>query len=536
MKTFLGFLFSIVILFTSGSALAITWPDNIGWRIATMGGAALAFEDETTALTLFNHENPAGIVFEKNLNRTDGGLSYISKSVSGELWPGMTQKTVTTEMGLIPSGAEYGSSICRLTDNMFLSYGVGGGLSNINTTLTSPVATIEDTFSTLAYSGLAYLAYKFDFGLALGGGLAYSRMTGGPQSLDGIYNLYAPYGGSTSKFDLSAGNLNWDLGAAYVKELANGNSLTLGIQCGADDELPNLDNVDPTDPTSLVGAQGDFDMILDLEGTIPLFGDSSGKTRLTPSPLKVGGEAIFNLGTMLEAGLLFDYKMRELNYKEEANGSVTADFKIFSESGLGLTPVVRAKLQLGEDLHLLPGAMFTTWGSGIQDSYTIYLATNETFKDASTTINHSTFALGLGVQALGKKLQAGLQYAFAANTATTSSFNPDGSSAGPDTDVDSGLSKLQGGAEYWLLPIFALRAGYAILTDTLKEGALNPSGDPVDLRSLDNRITFGLGLAIPDGLAADLLVKLDTITQEPKPDPVATHNVTDISLGLHLPF
>ena len=45
-------------------ALALRWPTNLGRRVETMGGATLAIEDKTTAVSTVNHQNGAGSLFE----------------------------------------------------------------------------------------------------------------------------------------------------------------------------------------------------------------------------------------------------------------------------------------------------------------------------------------------------------------------------------------------------------------------------------------------------------------------------------------
>lgn len=63
---------------TAADTRAADWPNNYGWRVATLGGTYLAVPDETTNLNLFNLENPAGLAFLPPMNRFDlsAGLEF----------------------------------------------------------------------------------------------------------------------------------------------------------------------------------------------------------------------------------------------------------------------------------------------------------------------------------------------------------------------------------------------------------------------------------------------------------------------------
>lgn len=65
---------SLVFLSLPCTSHAFSWPDNYGWRVAAMGGAALGIEDETTEINLFNLQNPAGLVLLDGGSRIDLAL------------------------------------------------------------------------------------------------------------------------------------------------------------------------------------------------------------------------------------------------------------------------------------------------------------------------------------------------------------------------------------------------------------------------------------------------------------------------------
>ncbi len=65
---------SLVFLALPFTSHALSWPDNYGWRVAAMGGAALGIEDETTEINLFNLQNPAGLVLLGGGSRIDLAL------------------------------------------------------------------------------------------------------------------------------------------------------------------------------------------------------------------------------------------------------------------------------------------------------------------------------------------------------------------------------------------------------------------------------------------------------------------------------
>ncbi len=82
--------------------------------------------------------------------------------------------------------------------------------------------------------------------------------------------------------------------------------------------------------------------------------------------------------------------------------------------------------------------------------------------------------------------------------------------------------------------MLAVRAGYAILGDVLKDGALDGNGHLTDLTNTTGRFTVGAGLAMLNGTTADLLIQMDTRTSDPKQDPEPKDTGLGIMLGLKM--
>lgn len=531
-------------------ALAVQWVTDLGYRVDTMGGATLGIEDETTALNLFNHENLSGLAFLKKMNRIDLGVFYTSDNNSvtypATLFSPETKVTsASTDMELTRPGAEYRGVTYWLGDNLVVRAGIEGLV--MNTTL-SQTGSPDQKIDFSGLGGGASVAYKTDLGLALGAGIVYTGMGGKPGSLDGMFNIYGDeaqamnpaFVGTTSKFEFSGSNFNWGVGAGYAADLAPDAKLSLGVQVGNDNTRPdasmaaNLSSLDPL-------AVGDYTFVVDTAGSIDTLGfvypvpvQITDKRTFTPSTMRIGAEAILNLGTMLEAGLLFDSKSTDVKYKDELtqaigtnSASTSTDFKVASQSLVGITPEVRANLPLSEDMNLLPGVRFSTYGSGTKDYYN-YNGT-EAVKALEYKPTESSLAVGAGLQAMKKQLQVALQYEMGTLKQDVTQFDSSGNALGTVSQPDTNLSNLRLGGEYWVIPMLAIRAGYAMLNSTVKA----TSGDQ---KSNTGRITFGAGLAMPDGLTADLLIKLDTYTTDPAPDPKPTHTATGIYLGTRIPI
>ena len=528
----------------ASSALAIRWLDNMSWRVEAMGGATLAIEDETTALTAFNHENSAGQAFEKKMNRLDGGLMYSSTNYSQD-FTGGNYTVTSSDMEVARPGGEYRGVTYWIGDDWLIKGGIEGMIINATITTEGGGTSTEEKIDFSGLGAGAGLVYKTDFGLALGIGLQYTGAGGKPDPLDGSFNVYSPMG-TTDKIEMAATNLNWSLGAAYVLDkIGENNKLTLGFQVSADNTLPDVSSFSSLasiGPASF----NDFNAIVEMAGNIVGVGDVTNTMTYTSTPLKISGEAIFDLGSILQAGLLFDSKTLAVQEKNESTGygvfaflAPNTDYKAISQSQLGISPVVTANLPLGEDLNLLPGLMFTTWGSGALDSYSLDLSTadvNDSYKSSTTETTKSSVAIGLGLQAMSKQLQLGVQFAGGTGLSETTPYTPSGN-AGTVSDLDTSFSKICGGAEFWVMPIFAIRAGYTMIADVTKEGAWDSNaGEWVDDKDIINRITFGVGLAMPDGIKADLLVKLDTYTDDPALDPKPTNTAMGIFLGVSTPL
>ncbi|MCD4814618.1 OprO/OprP family phosphate-selective porin [bacterium] len=526
---------SLVVCFgiaLASSALALRWPDNASYRVSTMGNAALGIEDETTALTIFNHQNIAGVAFNKKENRSDFGLGYASTNYTVDYDSGAKYENLGTGFDLVRPGAEYRGITYWLNDNVIIRAGIEGLMLNMK-----EISTASDGTSTeevLAFSGLgggASATYKLDGGLAFGAGVTYIGAGGKPDSLDGAYNVF----GTTSKFEIAASVLSWGVNAGYELMLENDNKLTFGLGVHSDDDLPDF-----------VSSEGDYNVTQTMEGEIPTSPTTtiamSIEEATTQSPLFISGEAIFNMGSMLEAGLLFDYGMKSINEKITTTTDGTAvetDYKTNDITELVIAPVVQANIPVGDGMAILPGVQFSTAGSSNTDDFSLDYTTtdddNDTYKSSETVVANNLIGIGCGFQAMEKQLQVAVQYETGSWTSDYTPYAADGT-AGTVIDSEGSVSNIKAGAEFWVIPMLALRAGYQLLASTTKDGTVDSDGNIVDDISNTNRITLGAGLSLPQGMLFDLLVELDTNTSDPVSDPEPSNTAMNILLGVKLPI
>ncbi len=188
----------ILTLALVGSASALRWPTNASYRVTTMGGATLAIEDETTALTIFNHQNPAGLALNKKENRLDIGLNYLYDSVVTES-AFLKDANDTTTLELVRPGAEYRGLTYWLGDQFVVRAGIEGMLVTNQMTQTPAVGDeVKDALNLSGLGGGASVGYKTDSGLALGGGISYLGAGGKPDDKLG-FNPYLDFGGTSDK-------------------------------------------------------------------------------------------------------------------------------------------------------------------------------------------------------------------------------------------------------------------------------------------------------------------------------------------------
>lgn len=541
MRRYFGLGLAILgVLALAGTAQAIKWPTDMSYRIETMGGAKLSIEGETASITTFNHENLAGLALLGKVNRADLGLFYASDETKTTVAPGVEYKTTSTDLELTRPGGQFRGVTYWLDDNLVIRGGIEGLMTTMSTSMTGAP---EEKLSFSGIGGGLSVGYLIMPSLAVGAGFAYVGAGGKPDSLTGAFNvvgMMSPFGGETTKFEFSATNLAYGLGAAYVADLGDQNALTFGAQFGADDDRPNLTGLDLSSASSML-AFNDYTMVATIEGNAftPL-GDVAivDKTTITPAPMKVGGEIIFNMAKMLEAGLLIDYKTKELKQKSEstqAGVTSSTEYKVLADSNLGISPIVRGKFDLG-GVNLLPGISYSTLGTGTTDMFAPNPMTadeNDVFKYGTTAKTAGVLGIGVGMQALEKQLALALQYDMGNYKNEAKSLDFDGNQVGSTATSESTSSAIRVGGEFWVMPILALRAGYALLNTTDKADSTIP-GD-VDVKYDTNRITFGAGLSL-QGFIADLLVKLDSYKQDPAPDPAPTHSAMGVYLGLRLPI
>ncbi|MCK5217986.1 hypothetical protein KAR10_00590 [bacterium] len=515
--------FNIIILIGSAAALAIPvhavdWPTNLGWRVESMGGTGLCIQDETTDLTLFNFENIAGLALNKKMDRLDLAAGY-SVDIAEEATTTVLDKKIFNSIySFGQTGTEYQGLTCWLNDNLVVRFNIEGTHDALITD--NEADEIRDQLIFQGLGGGAALAFKSEYGLTCGVSFNYSRSNAKPELIaQGIYDVYGIIDfsgntqGATHKYEISTGNLKWQAGMGVVFDLYDNKKLTLGAHFGSDDE--------PTDYTSrieITGTQYDNDV--------------SELTITTPSPFRIGVQGIFSFDNVFEAGLIIDYKFNETNTKNEVTNAFAlteSDYKSYSASFLGITPVLRANIPLGEDLCLLPAVMITNWRSGTMRNFRLVAAPDTTSSTITNIVNRALI-FGLGVQSISKQIQAAVQLSIKDNVM-------DSATGFLDNISQNSVDTIRAGAEYWILPVFAIRGGIALITETNIEAITNFfTGEKTDINNLDVRITMGLGLAWPESLSADLLVRLDTYTQDPEPDPNPNHTATGVFLSIRYPL
>lgn len=564
----------------ANTALALRWPDNMSRLVETMGGAFLAIEDETTALTPFNHQNVAGAALLKKMDRIDVGIGYDSDlykidyeysiflPLSGTTTIKTTSETKISGLKLTRPGAEFRGITYWLNDNTLIRAGVEALSWNwkddFNYEATDSTGTTaftsDDTFGITGLGANASFCYKTDMGLTVGAGLSYKGAGGKPGDLEEGFNVFGNNSSGnpqTTKLEANATNLDWAVGAVFALPDIGGedNKLTFGLSAHADDDMPDF--------ASIIGlsiapsVMGDFSSVINLEGDIEGLGVVTETYTYTLSPMVISAEAIFDVGSMLAAGILFDTKSSSMNTKEEYTGYPTGitqnvDYKNADISITGITPVIAANIPVGEDFAVLGGLMFSTWGSGKTDNYDLDPTTtdiNDTYKDDVDETSSSLIAIGAGVQAMGKQLQLNVQYETGAIKMDDTNYDTNGAIV-QQTDKNGNLvniitsentiSNVRFGAEFRVMPVLALRAGYAILAATTKDGFFDLSTTPVSYKDLiitTNRITLGAGMNLTQGTAIDLLVRIDSKTRAPEyQDITITDSAMAVLLGAKIPL
>ncbi|MEW6516788.1 MAG: hypothetical protein AB1439_07795 [candidate division FCPU426 bacterium] len=554
-KAMLASLTVTVICVCTNPAIALRWPTNAGVRVQSMGNATLGIEDETTALTIFNHQNVAGRAFDEKKNRLDYGLNYYSQDWKLD-FPTSEWELKYGDIGAGRPGGEYQGLACWLDENTVVQASVEGSAKYISDRSASSAGEWTDQLKSYLYGGGISAAYKLDIGLALGAAVSYLGANAKPDSLLGSFNLASVMwmpggmilaGATTTKFEVASSDLYWRTALAYeVKNLGGDDKLTLGLGVSGEDTSPGFGVDAGTYLVASADILGSYNGTVVLEGNDPVLGDVSSKRTLTQMPVVVDAEAIYDLGGWLSAGLLFDYLMNEYHRKVEYQGfdalapsarPVNTDQKTKALQQWGITPVVRGKIAVAEDVVLLPGLSYSTWGSG-NGEYFLHDPTfadpNATYKNSTSVTNSGSFAVGIGVQTLGKQFQGALQYENSASKSETERYDLDGNSLGKTSSEGGIINNFRVGAEFLPIPELAVRAGYALLQTTYKDGAMDNDGNVVDLKLYTGRISAGVGAYIIEGMNLDLLVIVDNKYSEPKSSPEPQESLVNILLGVHM--
>lgn len=553
-KHFVGGLAILFGIVCANPVLALRWSTNAGIRVQSMGNATLGIEDETTDLTIFNHQNAAGRVLNEKKDRLDYALYYSTRDWKLDLTSAIWENKYN-DSGLDRPGGEYRGLTYWAGDNLVFQANLEGATRYFIDQSTTATGVWKDQFNSYMFGGGLSAAYKLDMGLAIGAGISYMGANGKPDSLNGSYHL-APLmfwpvtdipGTTTTKFEVSAANLDWSAALAYeIENLGENGRLVVGLGVHGDDSPPLFggDAGPYLSPSAYM--LGSYRGTVTLEGNVPSLGDVSSKYTLTQMPLVVNAEAIYKLGNWMSAGLLIDYLLNEYHRKVEYKGfealAPTLQPANYSQKEAvlrqwGITPVVRSQIAVAEDITLLPGISYSTWGSGRQESYahdSSFSDPGQTYKSGASDTTVGLVAVGVGVQTLSKRLQGALQYENVTRKMEGTSYAVDGTSIAR-ISVDGGIqNNYLIGVEFQLMPEMAIRAGYALLQTVFKDGAYDTSGNTVDLKLNTNRITAGLGVHVQRGLELDLLGVFDMIAAEPKSTPEPTDTAINLLLGIHM--
>jgi hypothetical protein len=335
--------------------------------------------------------------------------------------------------------------------------------------------------SLFGFGGGIDAAYLVNPSTAVGLSVGYSSNTTKPEEL-------AP-GVSKEEATLSNLPLNFGAGMVMPEMLGAKQDLALGLSVNTlggftDVDLTELDN-----------------------------GDSSKQT-LAVNLLNISLQAL-TAGEMLQAGLVFDYVSSEGRTKFEITGVDIVDFKDASTSGIVLSPIVKAAFKLSEDVSLNPGVSLSLINTST-DQF------NQDYKEGKEAVSQINFAVGAALELMKKALIFGAQFESIGTSTEYTLYDLNGDVVGDVVKVSGAGNVISLGAEYCPMEMLALRAGYIMAYD-------QPDTD-ADTKNLTNSICLGAGLKM-DKLSADLLVQLDTYTEDPEPTNAPDTTGMTIALG-----
>jgi hypothetical protein len=339
----------------------------------------------------------------------------------------------------------------------------------------------SNTSSLFGFGGGIDAAYLVNPSTAVGLSVGYSSNTTKPDEL----------GAGVSKDESTLSNLPLNFGAGMVMPdmLGAKQDLVLGLSVNTLDGSTDVDLIE-------------YDN-----------GNSSKETE-SVNPLNISIQAL-TAGEMIQGGLVFDYASSEGRTKSEVTGVDTLDYKDASTSGIVLSPIVKAAFKISEDVSLNPGASLSLINTST-DQF------NPDYKEGKEAESQINFAVGAALELMKKALIFGAQFENIGTSTETTVYNMNGDVVGNVVKVSGAGNIISFGAEYCLMEMLALRAGYVMASD-------QPDTD-ADTKNLTNSICLGAGLKM-DKLSADLLVQLDTYTEDPEPTNAPDTTGLTIALG-----
>jgi hypothetical protein len=463
---------------------AFDWMDRVSFRVQTMGSAGLVIEDETTRLNLVNHFNPAGLALEITETRLDLGESGQGQFYSDQYTINSVYTSTDynyTDLNFQSNTGQSGGALQGFT--MQLPYGmvmrVAGNLSTLADSWTSETSTsgsivrdskLNESYSTDLGNVELQLAYKLPIGLAFGGQLKYEWATLAYGDLTGEYNFIGNQygnGSQTDSYKANAYDIAWSLGAGQDLALSESNHLEFGAYLARDSDAPILNSMNSTSGSLYNSSYTqDFNTTIEISGErdwsgMALTEDIWRKYQYTSTPILLGAEAIFRLGTLMESGIYLDYKTRSVQYQleQKSNGVslYTYNYNADQFSQIDIVPMARFFIPIGK-VTLIPAVRLAVLGSAEDKGYGWNGVANSTYLYRKQKDSGELVSVGVGMQAWEKRVQAGVQCDVGAQTDDFTNYYPNGTSYNP-THHDTSTTVVREGAEFWASKKNALRVG-----------------------------------------------------------------------------
>ncbi|MCK5242383.1 hypothetical protein KAR34_08015 [bacterium] len=432
--------------------LAREWPNNYNLRVMTLGGAFLALEDQTTDLSLFNMENPAGLAFTPKENWINFGI-YYDNSVSS-----ITTRDYYTEYYSWPPGSySYISTILEQKDDfktlaLYPAEGEFSGFNywvsdnwaiNINLMPVQVQSKYREKYFEYIYNYSPEKPYNssnsYDFSFNGSSFGVYSDLKtairlGDVFSLGG--ELAYIFTNSTdmdtyTECEANMSLLHWQIGSGL--KIGKDIALQLGVTAGNDDEVDDF-RTEYTFPDDIIFIAGNDDEVDDFTSE-HTFSEFKTTYTYTPATILLAAQSVFNIKDFFQIGTQAYWKSREITKQvKEYEG------KYSQMDGWGVMPMIKGMIPLGYDCNLLLGAHYIF--SKAETDYEMSNSKNET--------QNREFGSGLGFQFFKKKIQLAFQYnrkSIMTNIVTNIFLE----------DVNDVFGV---GIEGWVTPYVALRSAY----------------------------------------------------------------------------